>query len=47
VTETYSVLSDPRRLQVVVKAENWRMRQPITTRRVYDAATGMGADECR
>jgi hypothetical protein len=39
VTETYSVDGEPRRLQVTVKIENWRMPQPQTVRRVYDGAT--------
>lgn len=38
VTETYAVDADPRRLQVTVKVENWRMPQPQTVRRVYDDA---------
>jgi hypothetical protein len=39
VTETYAVDKDPRRLQVTVKIENWRMPQPQTVHRVYDDAT--------
>jgi hypothetical protein len=38
VTETYAVDANPRRLQVTVTIENWRMPQPQTVRRVYDDA---------
>lgn len=38
LTETYAVEGEPRRLHVTVTLENWRLPQPQTVRRVYDAA---------
>jgi hypothetical protein len=38
IIETYTVTSGPRQMHVTVKAENWRLSQPVSIERVYDDA---------
>jgi len=38
IIEAYTVTSGPRQMHVTVKAENWRLSQPVSVERVYDDA---------